>query len=66
VTPASITKSVLFGDASAVVIKQMPLRIATSGDFLFSADQVALKTVYRAGGKLADVAAIRYLISANT
>lgn len=64
--PASATKSVLFGDASAVVIKQMALRIATSGEYRFNTDQIALKTVYRAGGQLPDAAAIRYLISANT
>lgn len=64
--PASVTKSVLYGDASAVVIKQMPLRVATSPDFKFDLDVVALKTVYRAGGALPDVAAIRYMISANT
>lgn len=64
--PASVTKSVLFGDLSAVVIKQMPLRVATSVDFKFDTDQVALKSVYRAGGALPDAAAIRYLISANT
>lgn len=63
---ASASKSVVFGDVSAVVIKQMPLRIATSGDYLFNTDQIAIKTVYRAGGKLPDIAALRYLISANT
>lgn len=66
VTPASITKSVLFGDASAVVIKQMATRIATSTDFKFDTDQVALKSVYRAGGALPDAAALAYLISANS
>lgn len=64
--PASASKSVVFGDLSAVVIKQMPLRIATSADFRFANDQIALKTVYRAGGSLPDVAALRYLVSANS
>lgn len=64
--PASVTKSVLFGDVSAVVIKQMALRVATSTEFRFATDQVAIKSVYRAGGALPDAAAIRYLISANT
>lgn len=63
--PASATKSILYGDANAVVVKQMALRIATSGDYRFNTDQIALKTVYRAGGALPDVAAIRYLVSAN-
>jgi HK97 family phage major capsid protein len=64
--PASVSKSVLYGDASAVVIKQMPLRVATSPDYQFNLDVIALKTVYRAGGALPDAAAIRYMISANT
>lgn len=63
---ASATKSVLFGDPSAVVIKQMPLRIATSQDYQFNLDTVAIKTVYRAGGALPDAAALAYLVSANT
>lgn len=64
--PASVTKSVLFGDASAVIIKQMALRVATSTEFRFNTDQVAIKSVYRAGGALPDALALAYLISANT
>jgi HK97 family phage major capsid protein len=63
---ASATKSVLFGDLSQVVVKQLPLRVATSDQFKFDTDQIALKAVYRAGAALPDAAAIRYLISANT
>lgn len=64
--PASVTKSVLFGDASAVVIKQMALRVATSTEFRFNVDQVAIKSVYRAGGALPDAAALAFLVSATT
>jgi predicted phage gp36 major capsid-like protein len=64
--PASATKSVVFGDVSGVLIKQMALRVATSGDYRFNTDQIALKTVYRAGGALPDVLSLRYLVSANT
>lgn len=63
---ASASKSVLYGDVSAVVIKQMALRVASSADYRFNTDQVAIKTVYRAGGALPDAAALRYLVSANT
>lgn len=65
-TPASATKSVVFGDVSAWVIKQLPLRVAVSSEFLFNTDQVAIKTVYRAGGALPDTAALAYLVSGNT
>lgn len=63
---ASASKSVLFGDPSAVLVKQLPLRVATSDQFKFDADQIAIKTVYRAAAGLPDAAAIRYLVSANT
>ena len=61
--PASITKSVVFGDPSAYIVKQLPLRVAVSSEYLFNTDQVAVKTVYRAGGALPDALALRYLIS---
>ena len=64
--PASVTKSVLYGDLSAWVIKQRGLRVAVSTEYRFNTDQVAIRTVYRAGGALPDSAAIAYLISANT
>ena len=65
-TPASATRSVIFGDVSAWVIKQLPLRVAVSSEYLFNTDQVAIKTVYRAGGALPDTAALAYLYSSNT
>jgi HK97 family phage major capsid protein len=65
-TPASVTKSVLYGDLSAWVIKQRALRVAVSVDYRFNTDEVAIRTVYRAGGALPDATAIAYLISANT
>ena len=64
--PASATKSVIYGDASAWTIKQRPLRVAVSVDYRFNTDQVAIKAVLRAGGALADAAALAYLVSANT
>lgn len=64
--PASATKSVVYGDPTALVIKQMPLRVAVSTEFAFNLDNVAIKSVYRAGGAIPDAAALRYLVSANT
>lgn len=65
-TPASATKSVLYGDLSAWVIKQRALRVAVSTEYRFNTDQVAIRTVYRAGGALPDATAIAYIVSANT
>jgi HK97 family phage major capsid protein len=62
----SATKPVAFGDWSSYVIKEVvPMRVQASQDFLFNLDQVAYKTVWRAGGNLPDVAGIRYLVSGN-
>lgn len=64
--PASATKSVLFVDPSAIVIKQVPVRVAVSTEYAFNLDNVALRSVYRAGAAVVDVAGVRYLVSANT
>jgi HK97 family phage major capsid protein len=65
-TPASATKSVVYGDPQSFVIKQMPLRLAVSTEFAFNLDNVALKAVYRAAGAVQDTPGLRYLVSANT
>lgn len=63
--PASATKSVLYGDLSAVLIKQVPLRFAVSTEYRFNTDQLALKAVLRAASALPDAAAIAFLVSAT-
>lgn len=63
-TPASATKSVIFGAGDVVFIKQAPLRVASSVDVRFANDQIAIKSVYRAGAAVADNASIKYLVSA--
>lgn len=64
-TPASATKSVLYGDLGGVLIKQVPFRFAVSTEYRFNTDQLALKAVLRAALALPDAAAIAYLVSAN-
>ena len=64
--PASATKSIIFGDLSNWVIKQRALRTAVSYEFAFNLDNIAIKSVYRAGGALPDAAGIAYLVSADT
>jgi HK97 family phage major capsid protein len=65
-TPASATKSVLFGDFSAVFVKQGPMRVATSTDARFVNDQIAIKTVYSAGAAVSDAGVVKYLVSATS
>jgi HK97 family phage major capsid protein len=63
---ASASKSILFGDLSEVIVKQMPLRVAVSTEFAFNLDNVAIKSVLRAGATLPDAAAVAYIVSKDT
>ena len=65
-TPASATKSVLFGDPKEYAIKQLPLRVAVSTEYAFNTDLVAVKVVYRAGGAVRLSTGMAYLVSSNT
>lgn len=65
--PASATKSVVYGDAAAgLIVKQSPLRVATSSDFKFDTDQIAIKVVQRISLAVQDASALAYLVSAAT
>ncbi len=63
---ASATKSVIFGDLSAYIVRRLPLRVDASIHYKFSTDQIALRTIERMDGDLIDTAAVNYLVSANT
>ena len=64
--PASISKSLAFGDFSAYYVRRLPLRVDTSVDFKFQDDQVAIRTILEVDGDLVDTAAVHYMISADT
>jgi len=66
-TPASATKSVLFGDWSrATIVKMSPLRVSQTDGYRFAEDQIALKVVLRVGIAVDDAAGAAYLVSAAT
>ena len=65
-SPASATKSVVFGDVSALMVKQVALRFAVSTEYRFNTDEIALKAVYRAASALPDTAALAYMVSKAT
>lgn len=65
-SPASATKSFIFGDLKAYITRRMPLQVRISAEYKFSTDQIALRTIVRASGDLPDVAAIKYIVSADT
>lgn len=64
--PASATKSAVYGDPASVIVKQMPLRVAVSTEYKFAEDQVAIKSVYRAGGVVADAPGLAYIVSKSS
>ena len=64
--PASATKSVAVGDFSRYFVRTLPISVASSSDFKFQNNQVALRTILEGDGDLVDTAAIAYLVSANT
>ena len=66
-TPASATKSVIYGDPRAgLIIKASPIRVAVSTDYKFNEDVVAIKTVHRIALAVQDPTALAYLVSAAT
>jgi HK97 family phage major capsid protein len=66
-TPASATKSVIYGDpAAGLVIRASAIRVEVSRDARFATDETAIKVVHRLGLGIVDPLALRYLVSANT
>lgn len=64
--PASVAKSVIFGDLSQYYVRRLPTRVDVSKDYKFNTDQLAVRTIERVDGDLPDTAAIVHLICANT
>jgi hypothetical protein len=47
-------------------VRELPIEVASSTDYLFNTNQVAIRTLYGVDGNLPDVTAVRVLVSANT
>lgn len=64
---ASASKSIAFGDFSRYYVREVvPMRVDLSKEYAYATDQLALRVITRRDGNLPDVAAIKYLVSANT
>jgi HK97 family phage major capsid protein len=63
---ASAAIAVSVGDFSAYIVRDLPLRIDRSTEFLFSTDSIALRVVTTRDGDLPDTTAIRAFRCANT
>ena len=63
---ASASKSVIFGDFKAYVVRRCPIRVDASIHYAFNTDSITLRTIERIDGVLTDAAAVKYLVSADT
>jgi len=63
---ASASKSVVFGDFSNYIIRQLPLRVDVSSEFKWGSDGMAIRIIYEADGDIAHASAIKYLVSDDT
>jgi HK97 family phage major capsid protein len=61
--PASANTAVAVGDFSRYFVRTLPISVASSTDFKFQNNQVALRTILEGDGDLIDVAAVAYLVS---
>jgi len=61
----SAAKAVVFGDFSRyIVARVVPIRVESSIHYKFNTDQIALRTIERVDGDLADAVALAYLVNA--
>jgi HK97 family phage major capsid protein len=63
---ASASKSVAILHEPSYYIRELPIEVASSTDYLFNTNQVAIRTLYAVDGNIPDLNAVKVLVSANT
>lgn len=63
---ASASKSVAIVHEPSYYVRELPIEVASSSDFLFNTNQIALRTLYGVDGNIPDILAVKVLVSANT
>jgi HK97 family phage major capsid protein len=63
---ASASKSVAIIHEPSYYVRELPIEVASSQDYLFNTAQTALRTLYGVDGNIPDLNAVRVLVSANT
>lgn len=63
---ASASKSVAIIHEPSYYVRELPLETASSSDYLFNTNQIALRTLYGVDGNIPDILAVKVLVSANT
>ena len=62
----SASKSVAILHEPSYYIRELPIEVASSTDYLFNTNQVAIRTLYAVDGNIPDLNAVKVLVSANT
>jgi HK97 family phage major capsid protein len=63
---ASASKSVAILHEPSYYIRELPIEVASSTDYLFNTNQVAIRTLYPIDGNIPDLNAVKVLVSANS
>jgi HK97 family phage major capsid protein len=63
---ASASKSVAIVHEPSYYVRELPIEVASSSDYLFNTNQIALRTLYGVDGNIPDILAVKVLVSANT
>jgi HK97 family phage major capsid protein len=63
---ASASKSVAIVHEPSYYVRELPIEVASSTDYLFNTNQVAIRTLYAVDGNIPDLNAVKVLVSANT
>ena len=63
---ASASKSVAIIHEPSYYVRELPIEVASSSDYLFNTNQIALRTLYGVDGNIPDLNAVKVLVSATT
>ena len=63
---ASASKSVAIIHEPSYYIRELPIEVASSTDYLFANNQVAVRTLYGVDGNIPDLNAVKVLVSATS
>jgi len=62
----SASKSVAILHEPSYYIRELPIEVASSTDYLFNTNQVAIRTLYAVDGNIPDLNAVKVLVSATS
>jgi len=63
---ASASKSVAIIHEPSYYVRELPIEVASSSDYLFNTNQIALRTLYGVDGNIPDLNAVKVLVSATS